>query len=449
MGVKSKIITVVCFAMVLFPSLSGAVETFSLDQSIEYGLEHSPRLQGANITVDQADMEIKVQRGRFLPSITTGYSHNRVTNEYYSGNEDDNYNNQMGRTASLRMTQALFAGFEYKNRFQRAKLSKQYQKAQLEVRTLDLVHRIKAAFFELLKKRYDLETITQRILRLESDLAAARAFSDKKMAPYVYVLQAEADLEESKQRLWQTQTAIYKDSSRLRSLLGAPHGGDQVEFEDRFEVPAYDPGMTLELCLDQALATRPEMRLLDLQVDMAKKDAAIAQGRYYPRVNLDMGFYDTDKDYDEDSRFTDQHNTYWTAGISVQMSLFDGGSAYYEKKRHLLERNRLNKEKQQVQMEVEEEVIVAFDSLAETRKRLVSVEKALAASQENYIRQKKRFNARIGTTSEVLDAQAMLARAESGKSQTLLDCQMSLAQLYHAMGQEKPAFGQIKPDMDK
>ncbi|MCP4116876.1 MAG: TolC family protein [Desulfobacteraceae bacterium] len=447
---KSKNVIVVCFAILLFPSLSGALETFSLEKSIEYGLEHSPRLQGGNITVRQGDMDIKNMRGRFLPSITTGYSHSKLFNEYISGTEDTDYVDQTNRTASLRLTQALFAGFEYKNRFDRAKLSKQYQEAQLRVQTLDLVRGIKAVFFDLLKKRYDVATITQRIKRLESDLAAARAFSEKKIAPYVYVLQAEADLEESKQSLWQTQTAIYKDSARLKSLLGGFHDRDGVEFDDDFEVPAYDPGENLDRCLDLALAARPEILLLDLQEDMARKDAAIAQGRYYPRVNLDLGLYDTDKDYEKNSKYRpDQHNTYWSAGVSVQMNLFDGGSAYYEKKRHLLEVNRISKEKQQVQMEIEEEVAVAFNSLAETRKRLVSVEKALAASRENYIRQRKRFNARIGTTSQVLDAQAMLARAESGKSQALLDCQMSLAELQHAMGQGKPISGQIKPDLDK
>ena len=100
-------------------------------------------------------------------------------------------------------------------------------------------------------------------------------------------------------------------------------------------------------------------------------------------------------------------------------------------------------------MEIEEAVGVAFNSLKETRKRLVSTEKGLAASRESYARQKKRFNARIGTISEVLDAQTMLSRAESTKSRTLLDCRIYMAQLYHAMGLGQPAPGQIKPEMDK
>jgi len=443
--------------VVLFASVPGAAETFSLQKSIEYGLEHSPLLQGGDIRIDQAGMDVKAQRGRFLPSISTGYSRSRIFSEYASGTTvDDDYIDQQNAVASIRITQAIFAGFEYKNRFERAKLGSEYQKTQLELQKLDLIYQIKAAFFELLRTRYDVTSSTRMINRLESDLAAARAFSNQKIAPYVYVLQAEADLEEAKQSLWKTQTSIYRYSERLKRLLGlSPEPGiaadaDAIEFDDLFEAPVPDLAGDLDLCMGQALSSRPEIRLLALQTKMAEKDAAIAKGRYYPRVNLDAGLYDSDKRYDEAAIYRDdqQHNTYWSAGISVQMNLFDGGTAYYENRRYRLEISRFKTEKQQAEMEIKEQVGVALHSLAEARKRLASVEKALAASQESYMRQKKRFNARIGTTSQVLDAQAKLARAESGKSQALLDCRLALAELSHAMGQFDfgADFGADSPD---
>ena len=202
------------------------------------------------------------------------------------------------------------------------------------------------------------------------------------------------------------------------------------------------------------------MKLLLLKIEMAAKDAAISKGRYYPRINLDLGLYDYDKQYDQTSAFyQDQHNTYWSAGLSVQMNLFDGGSAFYENKRHHLEIQRIKTDARQIRMEIKENVGVAFYALEESKKRLLSVDNALVASKESYERQKKRFEARIGTTSQVLDAQAKLARSEAGKGQALLDYQISLAELYHAMGVinipvtpadgEKTISGQIKPAVDK
>ena len=444
--------------MLMFPSFSWAVEVFSLENSIEYGLTHSPALEGGKIKINQAGMDIKAERGRFLPSVTTNYSYNQLFSEYASGLADRDYLDQKNNTASIKISQALFAGFENKNRFDRAKLSKEYQKAQLAIQKLDLAYQIKVVFFELLKTRYDLSSIDQRIKRLESDLQGARAFSNNRIAPYVYVLQAEADLEGAKQELWQTQTAVYKHSARLKSLLGITRSRDLVEFNDDFEVPVEGLGKDLDYCLDKALLTRPEIRLLNLQSGMAKKDANIAKSRYYPRVNLDLGLSDVDKKYDYTATTTvdnESHYTYWNAGVTVQINLFDGGTAHYNKRRYLLEINRLKTERNQLKMEIEEEVAVALHSFQEAQKRLVSVEKALIASQESYDRQKKRFHASIGTISEVLDAQAMLVRSESTKSQTMLDCQIFMAQLFHAMGMEQISFepetppGQIKPKLNE
>lgn len=433
---KNRTWELCCLMVLFFTSVSGAAEQFSLQRSIEYGLQHSPILQGEAIKIHQAEMDIKAQRGRFLPSISTGYSRNRIFSQYASGSVDEDYIDQRNAVASLKISQELFAGFENLNRFERAKLTRSYQESQFEMQKIELVYKIKAVFFELLKTRYDITSISQKILRLESDLDSARAFSDKKIAPYFYVLQAEADLEEAKQQLLKTQNFIFQYTERLKKILGLPLNPTlsvAIEFDDNFEIPLNDGDITTGQYIEKALEKRPEMTLIVLKADMAEKDAAIAKSRYYPRINLDMGLYDSDKDYDKNTQ-NDQHNTYWSAGVSVQMNLFDGGTAYYNKERYLLEIQRIKKEKDQIEMEIKEEVSVAIHSLSEAQKRLLSVENSLIASHENYTRQKKRFDARIGTTSQVLDAQAMLARSEAGKSQAILDYQMAMAELHRAMG---------------
>jgi len=428
----------ICVAVLLFPTALGAVELFSLEKSVEYGLEHSPIIQGMGIRIDQSDMDIKAQRGRFLPSISAGYTYTQISNISSEGNTDDDYLDQKNDSANLRLTQVLFSGFEYKNRFERAKLDKEYQQARLEVQKLDLIYRIKSAFFELLKTRHDLVSTTQRIKRLTSDLDQARAFFDSRVSPYVDVLRAESDLEDSKQTLWKTETAITEYEAMLKRLMGLSQGRVtdlEVEFKGEFEdFDVFDRmDMDLDSCLDKALLNRPEISLFSLQSGMAEKDVSIVNAKYYPQVSFDVGVYDLDKRYTNEPRY-DRENRYWSAGVSAKWSLFDGGSTMYEKQRYLLEIQRIDTERKQVELEIKEEVSVTFTSLMEAKKRLVSVEKELAASQENYARQKTRFKARIGTISELFDAQAVLTRSESSKSQALLDCQLLLARLQKALG---------------
>lgn len=412
-------------------------KTFTLEKSIAYGLIHSPLLQGGAIRIDQAEMQIKSERGRFLPSVSGGYSYAAINNLSASGPSDADYIDQTQGTANLRISQALFTGFEYANRFKRAKLGKEYEKARLAVQQLDIALEISEAFFELLKTRQDIVFISKTIQRLRSDLAAAEAFADKQVAPYVHVLQAEADLEDAKQQIWQTQTTEKRLNLKLKRLLGMnSYSGialEEIIFDGRFDIPDFNKIKELPLYITHALNNRPGIELIRLQSQMTKKDIRITRAGYYPRVSLDVDLYDFDKRYDNFPQ-SDQQNRYWKAGVNVQWKLFDGGTAYYTEKRQQLEIQRLKTDMKQITLEIKEEVTAVFNTLMENKNRLDSVERNLAAGQENYDREKTRLMARIGTTSRVLEAQARLARAEARKNQALLDCWLSLAQLSHAVG---------------
>lgn len=427
----------VCCLTILHSAPTEAKD-FSLGESLEYGLTHSPLLQGSAIRINQAEMQIKSERGRFFPSVSSGYSYNTFRNVYASGPTDADYIDQVQGTASLSIRQALFTGFEYKNRFKRAKIGKEYEKARLDVQKLDLTLQITETFFELLKTREDVFYISKTIQRLESDLSAARSFSDKQMAPYVHVLEADADLEESRQELWQTQTTEKRLISKLKRLLGMDQKfktipTEEINFDAQFHAPNFQQVQELDVCINQALKNRPEIQLILLQSRMAETDKQVAMSSYYPRVTLDMNLYDFDKAYDNFSN-NDQQNRYWKAGVNVSWNFFDGGTAYYKSKKDQLETSRLKTETRQLTLEIKEEVSVSFNALEETKRRLESVERALSAGQENYDREKTRLQARVGTTSRVLEAQARLARAEARKSQTLLDCHVAMARLSHAMG---------------
>lgn len=386
----------------------------------------------------QADMQIKSERGRFLPSISAGYSYTALQNIDASGPSDSDYLDQNQENASLSLRQIIFTGFEYKNRFKRAKLGKQYEKARLNMQKLDLGLEITEAFFELQKIRQDGVYIFRTIQRLESDLTSARAFSNKKMAPYVYVLRAEADLEEAKQKLWQTQTAEKRLTARLIRLLGMDRDTGikpaEVTFDDSFNVQDDRKVPELHTCIEKALNNAPGMELIRLQSIMAETDSRVTRARYAPRVSLDMDLYDYERNYDHYAE-NDQQNFYWKAGVRVQWNLFDGGTAYYQSKKEKLEVHRLATESRQLNLEIREDVTVSYNTLVESKKRLESVERALDAGHESYDREKKRLQAGVGTTSQVLEALARLTQAESRKNQALLDCQLSLAQLAHAMGE--------------
>ncbi len=437
--------TIFLFFFILVPPvLAQDVQVFSMERSVEYALEHSPVLQGLQITLAQTDEEIKSARGYFLPSFSAGYSLKSITSIDSKGPTDSDYVDQDQMVASLKLTQTLFSGFENTTRYQRAKLGKEYQRAQLDKKKLELIYNIRSSFLELLKTRYDISIISQGITRLESDLAAAKAFSDKKLVPYSQVLQAEADLEFAKQRLWETRTLVFRHVKRLNLLLGisfAESSENKIKYEGKFEQDYIDFKMDTAQCKDLAMENRVEPGLINLEIEMARKDEKFSKGKYYPKVSFIAGLYDTDYDYAESGITStgqtydrDQQNQYWEAGVYVQWNIFDGGTSYYQSRKQSLQIQKLEMDLRQVCLEITEEVIVARKLFYETQKRMDSIKKAISAASENYTRQQKRFKAKLTTISQVLDAQTRLVESETLLSQALLDYKLSMVRLNNAMG---------------
>lgn len=440
---KKIIVFLVC-VLISQTNMADAQQTLSIQESVAYAFKNSPVLQGIEITVDQASEGIRSARGYFLPSISAGYSYNTIHSIDSKGPTESDYVDQDKTVANIKLTQALFAGFEHLNRYEKAKVEKAYQEAQLDVKKSDLAFEIRSAFLELLKTRYDISIISQKITRLESDLAVAKAFSDSQLVPYSQVLQAEADLELGRQRLWETQTAVFSYVGRLNRLLGVPPEKiteNPIDYVGSFDQDHIEFDLDARQCIDMAMKNRVEPRLIELSLTMAVKDVQILKGKYYPRLTFIAGMYDTESDYDEPGLLSngqtydrDQENVYWDAGLYVKWDIFDGGTRYFEAKKERLKVQKLKMDLRQTAMEISEDVTVAYKLFYETQKRLDSIRKAIDAASETYEREQKRFKAKLTTISHVLAAQTKLFESQAVLSQALLDYKLSMARLNHAMG---------------
>ncbi len=181
-----------------------------------------------------------------------------------------------------------------------------------------------------------------------------------------------------------------------------------------------------------AIQDRSDLKSIDHQLKMLEKDAAVAVARYHPVVKLDAGLYDQDKDYDHLA--SDQHNTYWSAGLNVTWTLFDGGRGWHEKGRYLIEMKRVKEQYNEIRSRLETGILTALFSLSEAEQRITTTSGGMNAADEYYERESKRFQAGIATISSVLDSQVRVTRARGSHAQAMLDYQLARAELDFMMG---------------
>ena len=125
----------------------------------------------------------------------------------------------------------------------------------------------------------------------------------------------------------------------------------------------------------------------------------------------------------------------WTAGLGLSWNVFQGGATFYGVSRAIADRDRLTfllqSQKNRVGLEVKNFYLNAQEASA----RVVVAGKAIAQAEENLRIQKDRFNLQVATTTDILDAQAMLTRAQMNYILARSDYARSRAALRAAMGE--------------
>ena len=424
----------------LLPAPLWAGESFTLVSAVRYGLDHKPALKAAGLEVDKAASSIKSAAGSFMPQLTAGVSYSRLYSVSAEGPTDVDYIDQGTTTASLRLSQTIFAGFRYLNSYERARLEKSYAEIQLDLQRLATIYEIQSRFILLLKVRHEVKAYAGAVLRGRSSLEAAQAYYDKNLIPYADVLQAEVDLEEAVQYHIRSTHEVEKARLGLNLSLGLPLS-EKALFTGNLSRLPLEPGYTLEAALATAKTRRLELGALKKLGAMANRDEKIAKGQYYPQVGVDLSYIDYFRDYEDPALMygmpydRDQGNVYWMASINLQWHLFDGGTSYHNMKKYQIEQQRLQRQAEAVELEIGAQVRDAYIDIENARQRILSARKGRVAAREFFKREQERLRIGVGIMPRLLDAQARLARAEANLNQAYGDCQLSRAALFAAIGE--------------
>lgn len=411
-----------------------AAQTYDMAGSVEQGLKANPSVKAARSAVKAAEHGRKSARGSFGPAASVNYNYlhrdeKPTTSGVTSGDQDS-------WTLHLNVSQPLFTGLRILSTYEKAALSSELSQSELEDARLALTQAIQVNFLELLKARADVKSAQDSLERLKSQLQVTRSFFDVGLRPRLDVLQAEVDAAQAEQNLVKAENYVETQRVRLHTLLNLPPDSDTV-YEGELE---YMPFLLdLDECLERAYQNRPDLMIAAKSVEIAKKDSKISASAFYPSISADFDLYRQGDDPMVDgSQYKDP--TYWTAGVNLSWTFFEWGKNYHAYKQARGKVSQLQYEADNLQNEISYEVKSNFLSLRESEKRIEVAKAALAAAKESYRMAQARYQAQVGTNTDVLDAQAKLTQSEADLTQALADYQQALAKLYRSMGVINPSL---------
>lgn len=423
------------WALLGYPWPSQAEEassTFTVESSIEYALTHSTQMLATKEGVAAAEANKKKQFTEFLPKLSANYTYKRL-DEQKKPFLDVVTTPQDLHQFTATVDQPIFSGFSKKTQYEISALGLDVARLLERETRLDLILKVKTAYFELLQKEKLEKVAQQAVTQLGAHAEVAKNFYEVGMIPRNDVLESEVELANANQDLVVAQHGVQLAKSRFNTLLRRPVDAP-LTVED---VMGYQPfSRAYEDCVETALKQRPEMRIADLEVETAQREVKLTKTGYYPSVDLQANYYKRGDDPSLDGGEGIFFKEEWDAMAIASWTFWEWGKTRFgvNEKKSRLSQAQLNR----IELEdnIRQGVKGAYLTVKAAEKNILTAEKAVEQAQENFRMNQERYKEQVATSTEVLDAQTLLTKTQTNYFNALSVFNMSEAGLERAMGLE-------------
>lgn len=295
---------------------------------------------------------------------------------------------------------------------------------------LDLIFEVKKSYYNALKAKKFLEVANETVKLLEAHYRDAYEFFKQGITPRVDLLRTEVALSQARQRLTDAE-ANYKIALSALAILLKDRIDADYELKEAKNMPVLS--LSFEDCLKLALDKRPVVEAVAKKVDIAEKYVRIEKADYFPHLAL-AGEYtkhgDT-PDCDGDG-LTDPER--WSITLQLKWNLFSWGKTKHGVKKAEIEKLKALLQLEAVKDKVALEVREAYLKVMSAKQRLEVARREVQHAKENYRDTRERYKEQIDTSTDVIDAQVYLTRAENSYYNALYDYNIAYAKLMRVMG---------------
>lgn len=398
---------------------SSAPNRLALAECVALALAHSPRLEGAAAATAEATAMRLSARGRFGPVVRLDANVLRWDSAFalpinipdsltkkvepFLGKVDippipvrDATTAQVSATVVQPLT-GLWTVYEG---HQALSLGEDAARHQQRATRNDVVLAVADAYLQALEAERMIELAGAQVRTIEGHVERARQFLESELIARNEVLGAEVRLAEARALLIQAKGGARLARANLAFQMGLPD--QEVWPEDLPSLPlAAATSATSEDAASGEAGNRPELAVASARVNQARQGVRLAASQMAPEVNALFKV-----EHVEGLHI--QPPTSWFVGAQLSWNLWEWGSTYYaidaaRARAQQAEagatraREGLRLERMQAEIEVET-----------TTEQLRVARAAVTQAEQNLEIVEQRFAQQAGTSTDVLDAQALL-----------------------------------------
>jgi len=439
--------------LVFLPSFTFSQSPLTLDEAIRIALERSPTLIAQKEVIREAEYKRKETLSKFFPKLEAKYYYLRLDETpkmvipplkgltlemppkdvltyplFFKVGTKDNWG------LHLSVSLPVFTGGALRSGYGLACLGVESSKLQYELSRLDLILKVREAFYNVIKAKRLLEVAQKAVEALKEHHRIAQVFYQQGIIPKNDLLQVEVELSQREQDVIAAQKNLEMACYYFNILLKRPLN-EEVILDERLELVGFEEDFGS--LLKKAFENRPEFKLGKLQIEAAKKESKIARAELFPKVILlfDYQRYGDDPSVSGSPYKKKEYN--WQFMAVTQWRLWDFGESYFGLKGKQARIVQAEHQAKEIEDFITLQLGEAFLSVKEAINKVKTSEKALEGAQENFRVNEERYKLQAATSSDVLDALALLVRAQNSYWIALCDYHLALGRLKRAMGVDR------------
>ncbi|MBR6929290.1 MAG: TolC family protein [Bacteroidales bacterium] len=397
-----------------------AQKVWTLDECINYAIEHNLDLQKTQLTRQQAEYQYKASKNAWLPTLSAN------AGEYLGFGQSPSYtgvyvsDNSSSTSFGASLSLPLFQGLNFYNTAKADALNLQATEMDQKATQLNLKLNVMAFYMQVLYGKEQVE-----IARRQVELSAEQLQKTQQLFENGRV--AEADVYESRAQLATDQaTLTQKETDLALSLLTLTQVLEIEEFEG-FEVSspeAFFAGQKLELDAPQttitlALQNQPSMEAARLRLQKSHYNLKASKSAWYPSLDFyggySNGLYHYFGDTYPNTPVNEQlkRNSRAQLGISLNIPIFNGMRTKYRVKM-----TEISIADQQLSLEntektLRKEIQQAYGNARAAQQKMAAMENSLEASRVAYDYAKAGYDMGKKTLLELNESKIRYHKAES------------------------------------
>ncbi len=332
---------------------------------------------------------------------------------------------------SVMAVQPVFMGGSIVAMNKMATLNEQMAQYSFDARRQGVIYNVDKTYWQVVSLKHKkklAESFLELVKKLDSDV---QKMISEGVATRSDGLSVSVKVNEAEMTVQKVNDGLVLSKMLLCQMVGLPMSEEITlvdEDRDDLGVETIDPQLNVEF----ALENRPELKMLDNTVGIAKQATNLLRAGNLPQLALMGGFSVSNPSLQ--NGFEKKFRGFWNVGVLLRIPLWNWGDVMYKvrasKGAAAIAALELDEAREKIELQVNQTTF----KVQEANKRLVMAKASVKKADENLHMANVGFREGVITPTTVMEAQTAWLQAMSQKIDAEIDVKLSLVDLQKSQG---------------